>query len=141
MKKIIVLALLVASFPAIAQVDVNGYYRSNGTYVAPYHRTAPNNTISDNYSTKGNVNPYTGQPGTVVDHQAEYQMQMAQQQAALQRQIQQQQMQQQMQQQQLMQQQLQRQQQMQQQQMQQLQQRSSGYANPGCNPLFPATCI
>jgi hypothetical protein len=45
-------------------VAVSGYYRSNGTYVAPYCRTRPNSTTADNYSTRGNVNPYTGRPGT-----------------------------------------------------------------------------
>ena len=43
---------------------VSGYTRSNGTYVAPYHATNPNSTKNDNYSTVGNVNPYTGQTGT-----------------------------------------------------------------------------
>ena len=47
-----------------AAVAVRGYTRKDGTYVAPYHRTAPNGTKNDNYSTKGNVNPYTGQAGT-----------------------------------------------------------------------------
>jgi hypothetical protein len=46
-----------------AQVHVQGYTRSDGTYVAPYYRTAPDNTINNNYSTQGNVNPYTGQMG------------------------------------------------------------------------------
>jgi len=31
---------------------------------APAHATNPNNTKADNYSTKGNVNPYTGKAGT-----------------------------------------------------------------------------
>lgn len=44
--------------------SVNGYVRDNGTYVAPSYATNPNNTRSDNYSTKGNVNPYTGKAGT-----------------------------------------------------------------------------
>ena len=43
---------------------VNGYYRSNGKYVQGYYRTIANNTVSDNYSTIGNVNPYTGKRGT-----------------------------------------------------------------------------
>ncbi|SFQ39897.1 hypothetical protein [Flavobacterium akiainvivens] len=46
-------------------VQVKGYTRSDGTYVAPYTRTAPNSTNSDNFSTRGNTNPYTGQPGYV----------------------------------------------------------------------------
>lgn len=45
---------------------VHGYTRSDGTYVAPYDRTTPNDTQRDNWSTKGNVNPETGQPGTVT---------------------------------------------------------------------------
>lgn len=47
-------------------VRVKGYYKSNGTYVKPYVRTAPNSTIRDNFSTKPNVNPYTGEKGTVI---------------------------------------------------------------------------
>lgn len=46
-------------------VHVSGYTRSNGTYVQPYFRTAPNSTNRDNFSTKGNVNPYTGKPGWI----------------------------------------------------------------------------
>ena len=49
---------------SIAQVHVNGYYRKNGTYVQPHYRSSPNSTKMDNWSTKGNVNPYTGQVGT-----------------------------------------------------------------------------
>ena len=45
-------------------VYVNGYYRSNGTYVQPHYRTSPNNSVYDNWSTYPNVNPYTGQTGT-----------------------------------------------------------------------------
>lgn len=46
-----------------SQVDVRGYYRSNGTYVQPYIRSAPNKTDDDNWSTKGNINLDTGKPG------------------------------------------------------------------------------
>ena len=46
-------------------VQVKGHYRSNGTYVKPHYRSAPNGTVFDNYSTKGNTNPYTGKSGTV----------------------------------------------------------------------------
>ncbi|MGF6412374.1 hypothetical protein OKW37_004044 [Paraburkholderia sp. MM5482-R2] len=44
---------------------VSGYTRSNGTYVAGHHQTNPNGTKYDNWSSKGNVNPYTGKEGTV----------------------------------------------------------------------------
>ena len=57
-------AALSFSTAAIADEYVQGYTRANGTYVQGYYRTSPNGTTLDNYSTKGNVNPYTGQPGT-----------------------------------------------------------------------------
>lgn len=43
---------------------ISGYTRSNGTYVQPSHATNPDVTRNNNYSTKGNVNPYTGKFGT-----------------------------------------------------------------------------
>lgn len=47
-------------------VSVRGYYKpSSGRYVMPSIRTSPNKTKIDNYSTKGNYNPYTGKKGTV----------------------------------------------------------------------------
>jgi hypothetical protein len=46
-------------------VHVKGYTRKDGTYVPPHDRTAPNDTKLDNWSTKGNINPETGKPGTV----------------------------------------------------------------------------
>lgn len=47
------------------QVKVRGYFKQNGTYVAPHIRTSPDRSIWNNYSTKGNFNPYSGQQGTV----------------------------------------------------------------------------
>lgn len=44
--------------------SISGYTKSNGTYVSPAHATNPNGTKADNWSTKGNVNPYTGKEGT-----------------------------------------------------------------------------
>jgi hypothetical protein len=43
---------------------VSGYTRKDGKRVGPYVRSAPNGTQKDNFSTKGNVNPYTGKKGT-----------------------------------------------------------------------------
>jgi hypothetical protein len=43
---------------------VSGYVRKDGTYVAPHMATNPNSTTLDNWSTKPNVNPYTGEEGT-----------------------------------------------------------------------------
>jgi hypothetical protein len=59
-----VLLVLATALTAEAQVRVRGYYRSNGTYVQPYYRSYPNSTQWDNWSTVGNLNPYTGQWGT-----------------------------------------------------------------------------
>lgn len=73
MKKLIlfVAVLLVIGYNPNAQVNpktnyVKGYTKKNGTYVQPYVRTQKNTTIIDNYSTKPNVNPYTGKVGTVT---------------------------------------------------------------------------
>lgn len=44
--------------------STSGYTTQRGTYVAPSHATNPNNTQMDNYTTRGNVNPYTGAIGT-----------------------------------------------------------------------------
>jgi hypothetical protein len=43
---------------------VGGYTTSSGTYVPPHQATNPNSTQTDNYGTRGNVNPYTGAVGT-----------------------------------------------------------------------------
>lgn len=53
---------------------VSGYYKANGTYVQGYYRTEANNTVTDNWSTKGNINPYTGAVGTknVTDYFSTY---------------------------------------------------------------------
>jgi len=61
---ILVLALLFLPLSSALAVHVKGYTKKNGTYVAPHERSAPNHTKNDNYSTKGNVNPYTGKEGT-----------------------------------------------------------------------------
>lgn len=54
--------MFVAS--TFADTAVRGHVRKSGTYVAPHMRTNPNNTKLDNYSTRGNTNPYTGKRGT-----------------------------------------------------------------------------
>lgn len=65
MKKVLMVLALFVSYGAAAQVSVQGYTKKDGTYVQPHQRTAPDSTINNNYSTKGNVNPYTGRMGTV----------------------------------------------------------------------------
>ena len=65
-KQTISLIIVCASSPLTFanDVDVNGYYKNDGTYVQPHHRTSPDNDKSDNWSTEGNINPYTGKKGT-----------------------------------------------------------------------------
>jgi hypothetical protein len=66
MNKYSLLLLAALASSAFAQDSYHqGYVTKNGTYVAPHYQTAPDNTRMNNYSTQGNVNPYTGQPGTV----------------------------------------------------------------------------
>lgn len=43
---------------------VKGHVKKDGTYVQPHRATNPNQTQRDNWSSKPNVNPYTGKPGT-----------------------------------------------------------------------------
>lgn len=50
---------------AQSQVWVDGYNRSNGTYVQGHYRTEKNHTVNDNWTTKGNTNPHTGKVGTL----------------------------------------------------------------------------
>lgn len=57
-------AALFAATAASAQVYVHGYTTKNGTYVAPHYRSSPDGNVLNNWSTRGNVNPYTGQVGT-----------------------------------------------------------------------------
>jgi len=72
MKKIFLMAILFVGFFSFSAsveaktISVKGYYKpSTGRYVAPSYRTSPNNYKFDNYSTKGNYNPYSGKKGTV----------------------------------------------------------------------------
>lgn len=43
---------------------VQGHTRKDGTYVAPHTRSKPDSSVNNNWSTKGNTNPYTGASGT-----------------------------------------------------------------------------
>jgi len=65
MKKVIVLILLLlVTLPTFSlAVHVKGYTKKDGTVVQPYERSDPNDTVTDNYSFKGNINPYTGEEG------------------------------------------------------------------------------
>ncbi len=67
MRKVLMLgmALGIMCLSSVVSAEyVRGHYRSNGTYVQGYHRSSANGTKMDNYSTRGNYNPYTGAKGT-----------------------------------------------------------------------------
>lgn len=66
MKKVLIAIFAILSLANMLFADkyVNGYTKSNGTYVKGYYRSSPNSTKSDNFSTYGNTNPYTGKKGT-----------------------------------------------------------------------------
>lgn len=49
-----------------------GYVTKTGAYVAPHMQTAPNATKTDNWSSRPNVNPYTGKPGKVDPYRQSY---------------------------------------------------------------------
>lgn len=66
MKNLMIAALMLTAGVCSAQTHVDGYTKKDGTYVAPHVRTAPDATKDNNYSTKGNTNPYTGKEGTVT---------------------------------------------------------------------------
>jgi hypothetical protein len=65
MKTLFTIAFLLFAVSASADVYVQGYQRSDGQYVQPYYRSSPNSSQYDNFSTRGNYNPYTGERGTV----------------------------------------------------------------------------
>jgi hypothetical protein len=83
MRKLIVVAILISTF-GVAEARhhsdygswdkgtgsssqyerVEGYQKRDGTTVEPYYRTKPDNTLDNNYETRGNDNPWTGKKGT-----------------------------------------------------------------------------
>lgn len=55
-----VACLFLASVAEAEEQYVNGYYRSDGTYVQGHWRTTPDSSPYNNYSYPGNYNPNTG---------------------------------------------------------------------------------
>lgn len=60
---LVVMVLLGLALYARADTYVNGYTRSNGTYVNSHYRSDYNSNKMDNWSTKGNYNPHNGLKG------------------------------------------------------------------------------
>ena len=62
---LIAICLLTYANVCFADVYVNGYYRSNGTYVQPYHRSNPDGYIYNNYSNRNDrYNSYSSNNNT-----------------------------------------------------------------------------
>lgn len=47
----------------------SGYQRQDGSYVQPHYQTNPDGDRSNNWSTQGNTNPFTGRQGTVSPYE------------------------------------------------------------------------
>lgn len=63
--KLMCTALVISAVFSQAHADyTHGYIKRNGTYVSGYHRSRSDSTKLNNYSTKGNFNPYTGKRGS-----------------------------------------------------------------------------
>lgn len=71
MKKIAILLAVVFAASAWSQTYVQPYVRKDGTYVEGHHRTAPDQSLTNNYGSQGNFNPYTGQQGTIDPYKAQ----------------------------------------------------------------------
>lgn len=65
------LSLIISTLLSIAvqaqtnpdHIWVNGYTRNDGTFVRGHYKTKANSTVNDNFTTPGNYNPYTNEPG------------------------------------------------------------------------------
>ena len=61
---LIVFCLLLSTCAFARTVHVRSTVTHRGQYRKAHVRTSPNHTQRDNYSAKGNVNPYTGKRGS-----------------------------------------------------------------------------
>jgi hypothetical protein len=71
MKKALITLLAVIGLAAAASTSfaqgyhyVRSHVRSNGSYVPGHYQTNPDGNFHNNWSTRGNVNPFTGDFGT-----------------------------------------------------------------------------
>jgi hypothetical protein len=64
MKLALAVVLATISVSAFADEYTRGYTRKDGTYVQPHYSTPDNQNRFDNYSARGNTNPYTGERGS-----------------------------------------------------------------------------
>ncbi len=78
MKKLIFSIVLLVGMgmaysSAEAYTRVGGYYRkTTGAYVAPHYRTNRDSSLYNNFSSRGNYNPYTGSRGYKSTYRTSY---------------------------------------------------------------------
>lgn len=61
--KFLFIILMLSTFVFAKSSGVRGYAKKNGTYVKPHWKSSSNSTKLDNYSNKGNANPFNGKKG------------------------------------------------------------------------------
>lgn len=66
MKTIFITLTLILALAGIVTAGeyVSPYLRSDGTLVQGHYRSSADDSHNNNYSTRGNTNPYTGERGT-----------------------------------------------------------------------------
>jgi hypothetical protein len=57
---IVILAALAVQ-PAMADTSVGGYFRNNGTYIAPHYRSSPDSNRNNNYGRSSSRGGYQSQ--------------------------------------------------------------------------------
>ena len=62
--KILLLIVSFLSVSVMADTYVRGYQKRDGSFVQGHYRSKKDNSFDNNYSTRGNTNPYTGTIGT-----------------------------------------------------------------------------
>jgi hypothetical protein len=60
-----IVGIVLSNAWAASQTHVRGYLKKNGSYVQPSFRTTPDQSRYNNWSSKPNTNPFTGQAGHV----------------------------------------------------------------------------
>ena len=61
MRTALIASLMLLSLAAKGQQYIQGYCKRDGTCVEGHFRTRPNSSALDNYASRGNLNPNTGQ--------------------------------------------------------------------------------
>jgi len=63
LQRLLILFISISNAPLFS-ATVDPYLNKKGKYVSAYQRSKKDKSAFNNYSTKNNVNPYTGKKGT-----------------------------------------------------------------------------